>query len=83
MAALRDGRAAVAEQRREAPRHAQHFGQRAELRGLLGLARDVRALGHEAADPLLLVRERVDVRVLDHFIIGQGDTLSFAERGLL
>ena len=25
----------------------------------------------------------VDVRVLDHFIIGQGATLSFAERGLL
>jgi DNA repair protein RadC len=25
----------------------------------------------------------VDVRVLDHFIVGQGATLSFAERGLL
>ena len=25
----------------------------------------------------------VDVRVLDHFIVGQGGMLSFAERGLL
>ena len=25
----------------------------------------------------------VDIRVLDHFVIGDGDTLSFAERGLL
>ncbi|HKB84101.1 MAG TPA: JAB domain-containing protein, partial [Burkholderiales bacterium] len=25
----------------------------------------------------------VDVRVLDHFIVGRGTTLSFAERGLL
>jgi DNA repair protein RadC len=25
----------------------------------------------------------VDVRVLDHFIVGGGDALSFAERGLL
>jgi DNA repair protein RadC len=25
----------------------------------------------------------VDVRVLDHFIVGRGATLSFAERGLL
>jgi DNA repair protein RadC len=25
----------------------------------------------------------VDVRVLDHLIVGQGDVVSFAERGLL
>ncbi|HBZ30074.1 MAG TPA: hypothetical protein DEO56_05685, partial [Nitrosomonas nitrosa] len=25
----------------------------------------------------------VDIKVLDHFIIGEGDTLSFAERGLI
>jgi DNA repair protein RadC len=27
--------------------------------------------------------ETVDVRVLDHFIVGSGAALSFAERGLL
>ena len=25
----------------------------------------------------------VDVRVLDHFIVGEGEVVSFAERGLL
>jgi DNA repair protein RadC len=25
----------------------------------------------------------IDVRVLDHFVVGRGATLSFAERGLL
>ncbi|MFZ1295635.1 MAG: JAB domain-containing protein, partial [Pseudomonadales bacterium] len=25
----------------------------------------------------------VDIRVLDHFVVGEADALSFAERGLL
>ncbi|WP_410676475.1 RadC family protein [Citrobacter braakii] len=32
---------------------------------------------------ILAALELVEVRVLDHFIIGDGDTLSFAERGWL
>lgn len=41
-----------------------------------------------AADRLITDRLRqalalVDIRVLDHFVVGDGETLSFAERGLL
>ncbi|HEX5314917.1 MAG TPA: DNA repair protein RadC [Gammaproteobacteria bacterium] len=38
-----------------------------------------RRLTRRLADALALV----DVRVLDHFVIGEGDPVSFAERGLL
>ncbi|MCH8258310.1 MAG: hypothetical protein IIA75_10500, partial [Proteobacteria bacterium] len=34
-------------------------------------------------DRLISALQLVDVRVLDHMIVGEGEVLSFAERGLL
>ena len=39
-------------------------------------------LGHAEGEPLQALA-LVDIRLLDHFVIGEGRPVSFAERGLL
>ena len=41
---------------------------------------------HDVSNPEALVKEAlalIDVRVLDHIVVGDGVTVSFMERGLL